>query len=81
MLNGPAALRSGSGKRPAGVTAMTDHDTRQIIIALTAIVLAWSIVGLLTIAFGQLFPTQWVALTDRPPEWLGNRLPCQCAGQ
>ena len=37
---------------------MTDHDTRQIIIALTAIVLAWSIACLLTITFGQPFPEQ-----------------------
>ena len=31
---------------------MREHDTRQIIIAFTAVVLAWSIVCLLTIAFG-----------------------------
>ncbi len=60
---------------------MTDHDTRQIIIAFTAIVLAWSIAFLLTIAFGQPFPSESVALTDHPPEWFGNQLPCRCAGQ
>ncbi len=44
---------------------MTDHDTRQIIIALTAIVMAWAIAGLLTITFGQSFPGETVALADR----------------
>ncbi len=60
---------------------MTDHDARQIIIAYTAIVLAWSIAFLLTIAFGQPFPSERVALTDHPPEWLVDQSPCCCAGR
>ncbi len=44
---------------------MTDHETRQIIIAFTAIVLAWSIAFLLAITFGQPFPSESVALADR----------------
>jgi hypothetical protein len=61
--------------------AMTDHDGRQVIIAFTAIVLAWSIALLLTIAFGQPFPSERLALTDHPPEWSGDRPPCRCAGR
>jgi hypothetical protein len=55
---------------------MTDNDTRQIIIAYTAIVLAWSLACLLTIAFGRPFPSEWVTALANPPEWLGDRLPC-----
>ena len=47
---------------------MTDHDTRQISIAFTAIVLAWSIACLLTVAFGGLFTSETLA---DPPGWLG----------
>jgi hypothetical protein len=54
---------------------MTDHDSRQIIIAFSATVLAWSIACFLTIAFGQPFPNKMVALAD-PPEWVADRLPC-----
>ena len=55
---------------------MTDNDARQIIIAFTAIVLAWSIASLLTIAFGRPFPSELVVTLADPPEWLGDRLPC-----
>jgi hypothetical protein len=58
---------------------MTDHDTRQIIIALTAIVLAWSIAWLLTITFGQPFPSESIALADRQGS-LATSGPCE-AGQ
>jgi hypothetical protein len=58
---------------------MTDHDTRQIIIALAAIVLAWSIVGLLTIAFGQPFPGEWIVLADRQSS-LATGGPCDKLG-
>jgi hypothetical protein len=61
--------------RPAGAPAMRAHDTRQIIIALTAIVLAWSIACLLTIAFGAPLPSETLASADRPV-FLGDRLAC-----
>jgi hypothetical protein len=55
---------------------MTDNDTRQIIIAFTAIVLAWSMACLLTIVFGRPFPSELAVAFADPPEWLGDRLPC-----
>ena len=58
---------------------MTNHDTRQIFIAFTAIVLAWSIVGLLTIAFGQPFPREAVAFADRQDS-LATSGPCEKLG-
>jgi len=58
---------------------MTDHDTRQIIIAFTAIVLAWSIACLLTITFGQPFPSESVALADRQNS-LATSGPCDKLG-
>jgi hypothetical protein len=58
---------------------MMDHDTRQIIIALTAIVLAWSIAYLLTITFGQPFPSETVALADRQSS-LATSGPCDKLG-
>jgi len=57
---------------------MTDHDTRQIIIAYAAIMMVWSIACLLTIAFGAHLPPETVTLAD-PAGWLGDRLPCSAA--
>jgi hypothetical protein len=45
---------------------MRTHETQQIIIAFTAIVFAWSIACLLTIAFGGPLPSETFASTDRP---------------
>ena len=59
---------------------MTDHDTRHILIAFTAIVLAWSIACLLTVAFEGPFRGETLALAD-PPGLLCDRLPCQGAGR
>jgi hypothetical protein len=58
---------------------MRDHDTRQILIAFTAIVSAWSIACLLTLAFGRPLPSEILAASAGPPAWLGDRLPCRSA--
>ena len=58
---------------------MTDHDTRQVFIAFTAIVLAWSIAILLTIAFGQPLPSEAVAFVDRQGS-LATSGPCEKLG-
>jgi len=57
---------------------MTDHDTRQIIIAFTAIVMVWSIACLLTIALGGPLSPETVTLAD-PVGWVGDRPPCGAA--
>ena len=54
---------------PAEVPAMRTHDTRQIIIAFTAIVFTWSIACVLTIAFGGPLPSETSASADRPVAW------------
>jgi hypothetical protein len=56
---------------------MRNHDPRQILIALTAIVMAWSIAGLLTLAFGRPLPSEILAASAGPPASLGDRLPCR----
>jgi hypothetical protein len=48
---------------------MRTHDTRQIIIAFTAIVAAWSIACLLTIPFGGPLTSETLASADRPVAW------------
>jgi len=58
---------------------MRDHDPRQILIAFTAIVSAWSIAVLLTLAFGGPLRSETLAASADPPAWLGDRLPCRSA--
>jgi len=60
---------------------MRDQDTRQVIIAFTAIVFAWSVACLLTIAFGGPLPSESLAASPDPPAWLGDRLPCDSAAR
>ena len=53
-----------------GATATGDRDTRELMIALTAIVVAWSIVGALTLASAVLFEHQ----TNSREAWIGERV-------
>ncbi len=58
---------------------MTNHDTRQILIAFTAIVFVWSIACLMTLVFGQPLPSESVALADLSTS-LTTSGPCEDPG-
>jgi hypothetical protein len=58
-----------------GPTTMGDRDTRELMIALTAIVVAWSLAGALTLASAALFER----LTNSKAAWIGDRVAHQAA--
>ena len=53
-----------------GATTTGDRDARELMIALTAIVVAWSFAGALTLASAVLFEHQ----TNSREAWIGERV-------
>jgi hypothetical protein len=58
-----------------GATTTGDRDARELMIALTAIVVAWSIAGALTLGSAVLFEHQTTSRED----WIGDQVVHQAA--